>query len=166
MKKPPSASVRPPIHTTQRVPIVSSKPRSGCGSGGGGAAAAAGGLLDVSDGAAGATDSTSGTMGGGVGAAAVEAGGRVCSNASNGVSGGGTGAAAAAGAVSIASSRCAQLRHLVHGLSREDQCDDRNHEREENRTGSSNIRPPGGRVRPLTGHVRSLVAIRECSFAR
>ena len=50
-------------------------------------------------------DSTSGTMGGGVGAAAVEAGGRVCSNASNGVSGGGTGAAAAAGVAWIASRR-------------------------------------------------------------
>src|SRR5258708_25710406 len=39
MKKPPSASVKPPIHTTQRVPRVSSKPRSGCGGGSGGAPA-------------------------------------------------------------------------------------------------------------------------------
>ena len=44
----------------------------------------------------------SGTMGGGVGTATVEAGVRVRSNASNGVSGGGTAAAAVAGATSIA----------------------------------------------------------------
>jgi hypothetical protein len=34
MKKPPRASVSPPIHTTQRVPMRSSKPATGWGSGG------------------------------------------------------------------------------------------------------------------------------------
>ena len=132
MKKPPSASVSPPIHTTQRVPIVSSKPRSGCGSGGGGAAAAPAACSGVSDGAAGATDSDVGNDG------------RWCrcgrgrgrrqgllerfkrrERRRHGRSGG--------------RRRClhrvqalAQLRHLVHGLAREDQGDDRDHEREEN----------------------------------
>ena len=107
MKKPPSASVSPPIHTTQRVPMVSSKPRSGCGKGGGGGGAAAptAACSDVSDGATGARDSASGMRGGGVGMAVFGAGGRVCSNASNGVSGGGTAAVAVAGAAWIASRR-------------------------------------------------------------
>ena len=97
-------------------------------------------------------------MGGGVGAAALEAGGRVCSNASNGVSGGGTGAAAAAGAVWMASRRWrssatwfmafrANIKATIAITSAK------------KTKGSSNIGPPGGRVRPLTGHVRSLVAI-------
>src|SRR6185369_9635604 len=97
MKNPPSASVRPPIHTTQRVPIVSSKPRSGCGNGGGGGGGVAPpaacpevtACSEVTEEAASAADLTSGIMGGGVGAAVVEADGRVRSNASNGVSGGG-----------------------------------------------------------------------------
>ena len=97
MKNPPSASVSPPIHTTQRVPTVSSKPRSGCGNGGGGAVPLA--VCSVASGdAAGAIDSTSGRMGGGSGVTPGVAGGRVCSNASSGVRGGGMGVAVAAAA--------------------------------------------------------------------
>src|ERR1700704_2614121 len=93
MKKPPSASASPPIHTTQRVPSVSSKPGSGCGNGGGGAdgppavscAASAGVVL------AGATDSTSGTIGGGSATIFGAAGVEVCSKAWVDGSGGGGG---------------------------------------------------------------------------
>src|SRR6185436_4845486 len=156
MKNPPSASVSPPIHTTQRVPTVSSKPRSGCGNGGAATLPAA--CSDVSDEATGATDSTTGTRGGGVGVAALGAGGRVRSNASNGVSGGGTEVAAAAGAAWIASRRWrssatwfmafrAKTRATIAITSAK------------KTKGSSNIWPPGGRVKALTGHVRSLVAI-------
>src|SRR3954453_2731135 len=158
MKNPPSARVSPPIHTTQRVPIVSSKPRSGCGNGGGGAAAPPAACSDVSEDATGATDSVSGTMGGGVGSAAGGIGGGVCSNASNGMSGGGTGAAAAAGAAWIASRRWrnsatwfmafrAKIRATIAITSAK------------KTKGSSNIWPPGGHVKALTGHVGGPVAI-------
>src|SRR4029079_2086091 len=107
MKNPPSASVRPPIHTTQRVPIVSSKPRSGCGNGGGGTA---GGVVaasfDVSTAVvvvAGAMDSASGRIGGGSGTIPGEARGEVRSNACVGGNGGGTGLARAIWLASIAS---------------------------------------------------------------
>src|SRR6476620_6726770 len=111
MKNPPSASVRPPIHTTQRVPIVSSNPRSGCGNGGGGGGTA-GGLVaasfDVSTAvvvAAGAMDSASGRIGGGSGTIPGEARGEVRSNACVGGNGGGTGLARAIWLASIASRR-------------------------------------------------------------
>src|SRR6478735_6507448 len=117
MKNPPSASVSPPIHTTQRVPTVSSNPRSGCGNGGGGAAAPPAASWAAS---AGATDSTSGTIGGG----------------------------------SRRPDRLQlrpQLRDLVHGLSREDEGDNRDHDREEIERGIEH--QPSRHVRPLTGHV-------------
>ena len=104
-------------------------------------------------------------MGGGVGAAAVEAGGRVRSNASNGVSGGGTGAGVVAGAAWIASrrSRNSATWFMAFRANINATIAIRSVKKTK---GSSNIRPPGGRVRALTGHVRSLVAIRECGFAR
>src|SRR5258708_11182193 len=91
MKKPPSASVSPPIHTTQRVPRVSSKPRSGCGNGGE-AAVEASALFAAASGStrAGATEAGSGANGGGWGAAGEGAGGG-CSGFCDRVSGGGPG---------------------------------------------------------------------------
>ncbi len=55
MKKPPSASVRPPTQTTQRVPMRSSKPGWACAAGaateisgiGGGAAGVGGGAVSL-----------------------------------------------------------------------------------------------------------------------
>src|SRR6187402_1839814 len=154
MKNPPSASVSPPIHTTQRVPIVSSKPRSGCGNGGGGGGGVAAPRttsFEVTEAAAGATDLTSGMMGGGV-AAAVEAGGNVRSNTSNGVSGGGPATATVAGAAWIACRRSRNsatwfmaFRAMIKATIAI---------RSAKKTkGSSGIWPPGGHVKVLTGHV-------------
>src|SRR6478735_10213590 len=90
MKKPPSASVRPPIHTTQRVPSRSSKPGVGAGSGGGGASAsvlAASGGGETSWVTSGGDASASGASGGG--AAEVVAG--ASAHTSAGIRGGCTG---------------------------------------------------------------------------
>src|SRR6478735_4676572 len=90
MKKPPSASVRPPIHTTQRVPSRSSKPGVGAGSGGGGASAsvlAAIGGGETSWVTSGGDASASGASGGG--AAEVVAG--ASAHTSAGIRGGCTG---------------------------------------------------------------------------
>ena len=169
MKKPPSASVRPPIHTTQRVPMVSSKPRSGCGKGGGGAAggpsavsAAVSVGASVCGPAAGGVHSASGAIGGGSAATPGEAGAVPCSNIWG--SGGGTGLASAA-AASILSSRASQLRDLVHRFDGNDNGDNGEQERK-NYERSSNIRPPGGRAEPLTGLVSGPSQCCECSSAR
>ena len=114
----------------------------------------------VSEGRAGAMDSVSGTIGGGVECDACRRRGLgPLERFMSGGRGGGTATAAVAGAASSASRRWrssatwfmafrAKIRATIAiaiGA---------------NKTkGSSNIWPPGGRVRALTGHVRSLVAI-------
>src|SRR3954453_3682170 len=92
MKKPPSASARPPIHTTQRVPSRSSKPGAGAGSGGASAsvfAASGGGETSsvTSGGGASAPGSAWGTSGGGAAEVVADA----SAHTSAGIRGGCTG---------------------------------------------------------------------------
>ena len=105
----------------------------------------------------GAMDSTSGTIGGGSDAIPGEAGGSVCSNACNGESGGGTDVAVAA-VVPIASSRVRSSATWLMALRAKMKATIAITSAKKS-NGKSNIRPPGAHVRPLTGHVRSLVAI-------
>ncbi len=163
MKNPPSASVNPPIHTTQRVPRVSSKPRSG---GGGGAAGAlpAVSFASADAAAAGTMDSTSGASGGGSGGTLGAVGVGVCANSCPDGSGGGTSLAAAAGIASIASSRARSaatwfiaLRAKINATSAITS--------EKKSSGESNIRPPGGRVRSLTDPFHGPSQSSECRFS-
>src|SRR4051812_49389448 len=95
MKKPPSASARPPIHTTQRVPSRSSKPGASAGAARGGGASApvlassGGGETSsvTSGGGASGTASAWGTSGGGAAEVVADA----SAHTSAGISGGCTG---------------------------------------------------------------------------
>ncbi len=144
MKKPPSASVKPPIQTTQRVPMVSSKPGAGCGNGGGVGAPVISGVTLCSA-PAGATGKASGTNGGGWATSGDGAAG-VCSSSCSGVSGGGADRAAAL--ASIVSSRVRSpaawfiaLRAMMNATMAIASAKKSN--------GESNMEPPAKRTRPL-----------------
>src|SRR5712671_6179014 len=139
MKNPPSASVNPPTQTTQRVPMRSSKPGPGCGSGGGVAAVAPSASFGAASwlSAAGATASAcSAAMRG-------DAAAWVCSSPSNAVSGGGPGRACSPVA-SIASSRARSMSALLKALRAKINATTAISSAKKS-NGESNIKPPGDR---------------------
>ena len=156
MKNPPSASVNPPIQTTQRVPMRSSKPGSGCGRGGGVAPVAP----PVSFGAApwspaaGTTDSASANAPGRSAATPGDAADGVGSGSSNGVSGGGPGLACTPIA-SIASSRARSVAASLNALRAKINATTAISSAKKS-NGESNIKPPGDRPEVRAYRVQSL----------
>ena len=100
-------------------------------------------------------------MGGGVGAAAVEAGGRVRSNASNGVSGGGTAAAAAAGVAWIASRSWRNSATWFMAFRAKIKATIAITSGAKKTKGSSNIGPPGGRSKAFSSEAGTRFAGRK-----
>src|SRR5665213_807625 len=172
MKKPPSASVSPPIQTTQRVPMRSSKPGPAAGSGGRGGGASttvAPGAAVGSSATAVAGSATAGAVGGSAtafGDGAVEA----CVVSGTDVAGGPTGLASDFIA-SMASNRARSSSAWLNALRATT-----NATMATINAKNSNITPPGDRQHggPAAGLCRHQadefgrggLQLSECAFAR